>query len=137
MPASPARTAALDILLSVESHDAYASELLHSQRLEKLTPQDRGLCTELVMGVLRWRSRLDEVLASVSSQRLAKLDAEVLEALRLAAYRRHSQNSENGARPLTAQSALPLASSADSQSSTLSTQKTRISIGKATRSGSP
>src|SRR4051812_17037072 len=38
------------------------------------------------MGVLRWRSRLDEVLSSVSSQKLSKLDPEVLEALRLAAY---------------------------------------------------
>ncbi len=83
---SPARDVALDILLRVAQHGAFASELLHSERLEKLTAQDRGLCTELVMGVLRWRSRLDEVLASVSSQKLAKLDAEVLEALRLAAY---------------------------------------------------
>jgi 16S rRNA (cytosine967-C5)-methyltransferase len=83
---SPARDVALDILLRVSQHGAYASELLHSERLEKLSPQDRGLCTELVMGVLRWRSRLDEVLASVSSQKLGKLDAEVLEALRLAAY---------------------------------------------------
>ncbi len=83
---SPARDVALDILLRVEQHGAFASELLHSERLHKLSPQDRGLCTELVMGVLRWRSRIDEVLASVSSQKLAKLDAEVLEALRLAAY---------------------------------------------------
>ncbi|HWR15100.1 MAG TPA: 16S rRNA (cytosine(967)-C(5))-methyltransferase RsmB [Terriglobales bacterium] len=83
---SPARDAALDILLRVEHHGAFASELIHSERLEKLTPQDRGLCMELVLGVLRWRSRLDEVLASVSSQKLSKLDPEVLEALRLAAY---------------------------------------------------
>jgi 16S rRNA (cytosine967-C5)-methyltransferase len=83
---SPARDVALDILLRVAQHGAFASELLHSERLEQLSPQDRGLCTELVMGVLRWRSRLDEVLAIVSSQKLSKLDPEVLEALRLAAY---------------------------------------------------
>lgn len=83
---SPARDVALDILLRVEQHGAFASELLHSERLDKLSPQDRGLCTELVMGVLRWRLRIDEVLASVSSQKLAKLDTEVLEALRLAAF---------------------------------------------------
>jgi 16S rRNA (cytosine967-C5)-methyltransferase len=83
---SPARVAALDILLRVENHGAYASELLHSDRLNELTPEDRGLCTELVLGVLRWRSRLDEAIASVSSQKLTKLDPEVLEALRLAAY---------------------------------------------------
>jgi 16S rRNA (cytosine967-C5)-methyltransferase len=38
------------------------------------------------MGVLRWRSRLDEAISSLSSQKLNKLDPEVLEALRLAAY---------------------------------------------------
>ncbi|MGZ4789983.1 MAG: 16S rRNA (cytosine(967)-C(5))-methyltransferase RsmB, partial [Terriglobales bacterium] len=77
--------AALDILLRVEQ-GGFASELLHSERLDKLSTQNRGLATELVMGVLRWRSRLDEGIASVSSQKLAKLDAEVLESLRMAAY---------------------------------------------------
>lgn len=83
---SPARDVALDILLRVENQGGFASELLHSERLDKLTPQDRALCTELVMGVLRWRSRLDEAIASVSSQKLSKLDPEVLESIRLAAY---------------------------------------------------
>jgi 16S rRNA (cytosine967-C5)-methyltransferase len=82
---SPARDAALDILLKVEQ-GGFASELLHSERLAKLSTQDRGLTTELVMGVLRWRSRLDEAISSLSSQRLDKLDAEVLESLRLATY---------------------------------------------------
>lgn len=85
MALSPARDAALDILLRVEQ-GGFASELLHSERLDKLSPQDRGLATELVMGVLRWRSRLDELIASLSSQKLSKLDPEVLESLRLAAY---------------------------------------------------
>jgi 16S rRNA (cytosine967-C5)-methyltransferase len=83
---SPARDAALDILLRVQNHGGFASELLHSERLKGLTAQDRGLCTELVLGVLRWRPRLDDALAGVSSQKLSKLDPEVLEALRLAAY---------------------------------------------------
>ena len=38
------------------------------------------------MGVLRWRSRLDEAIAAASARPLAKLDPEVLTALRLAAY---------------------------------------------------
>jgi len=85
MPVSPARDAALDILLRVEQ-GGFASELLHSERLDRLSPQDRGLATELVMGVLRWRSRLDDAIADLSSQKLSKLDPEVLEPLRLAAY---------------------------------------------------
>jgi 16S rRNA (cytosine967-C5)-methyltransferase len=38
------------------------------------------------MGVLRWRSKLDSAIAANSARPLAKLDAEVLEALRIAAY---------------------------------------------------
>ena len=86
MAVSPARAAAFDILLRVEQQDAYASELLHSSRFAKLSPQDHGLTTELVMGVLRWRSLLDVEIASASSQKLEKLDIEILIALRLAAY---------------------------------------------------
>jgi len=83
---SPAREVAFDILLRVEQKAAYASELLHSARLAKLSPADRALGTELVMGVLRWQSRLDHTLADLVSKPLAKLDPEVLIALRLAAY---------------------------------------------------
>jgi 16S rRNA (cytosine967-C5)-methyltransferase len=86
MPVSPARTAAFEILLRVEQTNAYASDLLHSRKYAKLAPADRSLCTELVMGVLRWRSVLDQAIASVSKQRLEKLDLEVLVATRLAAY---------------------------------------------------
>ena len=86
MSISPARSVAFDILLRVDTQKAYAGELLHSERLEKLTPADRGLAMELVMGVLRWRSRLDDAIAAASSRPLTKLDPEVLNALRLAAY---------------------------------------------------
>lgn len=83
---SPARTAAFDILLRVARQDAYASELLHSARYASLAPTDHRLATEIAMGVLRWRSRLDDAIAKASSQPLHKLDPEVLEALRIAAY---------------------------------------------------
>ena len=86
MPVSPARIAAFQILLRVEQEDAYASELLHSSRYAKLASADHGLTTELVMGVLRWRSWLDREIARQSSLSLAKLDPEVLTSLRLAAY---------------------------------------------------
>ena len=86
MAVSPARAAAFDILLRVEQQNAYASELLHSSRFANLSPQDHGLTTEVVMGVLRWRSLLDTEITSASSQKLEKLDMEVLIALRLAAY---------------------------------------------------
>ncbi len=86
MAISPARAAAFDILLHVEQQDAYASELLHSGPYAKLSPADHGLATELVMGVLRWRSLLDAKISRFSDKGLEKLDIEVLMALRLAAY---------------------------------------------------
>src|SRR5271157_3316082 len=86
MAVSPARAAAFEILLRVERDQSYASELLHSARMAKLSPSDHGLATELVMGVLRWRSWLDQRLARASSQKLERLDPEVLAALRLAMY---------------------------------------------------
>jgi len=86
MPVSPARAAAFDILLRVEEQDAYASELLHSDRLHDLSLADRALTTEIVMGVLRWRSRLDQAIAASSSRPLARLDPQVLVALRIGAY---------------------------------------------------
>ncbi|MGA9975429.1 MAG: 16S rRNA (cytosine(967)-C(5))-methyltransferase RsmB [Candidatus Sulfotelmatobacter sp.] len=83
---SPARAAAFDILLRVERESSYASELLHSQTYARLTTIDHSLATELVMGVLRWRSLLDSQIAASSAQPLAKLDPEVLTALRLGTY---------------------------------------------------
>jgi 16S rRNA (cytosine967-C5)-methyltransferase len=132
MSISPARAAAFEILMRVETTDAYASELLHASRFEKLSPADHGLLTELVMGTLRWRGVLDSKIAdcyarssadqatsrtpaalvannptstppqnaksglsgdpgpehpsTLSNQSLARLDGEVLTALRLGAY---------------------------------------------------
>lgn len=86
MSVSPARSAALEILMRVESTGAYASELLHSSPFEKLSPAEHSLLMELVMGVLRWRSVLDDKIAEYCNQPLTKLDREVLASLRLGAY---------------------------------------------------
>jgi 16S rRNA (cytosine967-C5)-methyltransferase len=86
MPVSPARAAAFDILMRVAEHGAYASELLHSEKFGKLSTADHGLATQLTMGVLRWQSSLDDSLAAVSSQKLDRLDPEVLIALRIGLF---------------------------------------------------
>jgi 16S rRNA (cytosine967-C5)-methyltransferase len=86
MAISSARVAAFDILLRVEREDSYASDLLHASPHNRLSNLDHALATELVMGVLRWRSRLDAEIERASSQPLAKLDPEILIALRLALY---------------------------------------------------
>ncbi|MBZ5525794.1 MAG: 16S rRNA (cytosine(967)-C(5))-methyltransferase RsmB [Acidobacteriia bacterium] len=86
MPLSPARSAAFQILLRVEREAAYADELLHSPLLEPLSQPDRNLTTEIVMGVLRWRSALDSAFSRLLSTPVAKLDLEVLTALRMGVY---------------------------------------------------
>jgi 16S rRNA (cytosine967-C5)-methyltransferase len=88
MAVSPARLAAFNILLRVEREAAYAMELLHSHLLDDLSPVDRNLATEIVMGVLRWRSALDESIARLSFTPFRKLDIEVLTALRMGVYQK-------------------------------------------------
>src|SRR5205809_3158486 len=78
MAVSAARAAAFAILLRVERESAYAVELLHSGLLDGLSAIDRNLTTDLVMGVLRWRSKLDASIASLVPVTLRKLDLEVL-----------------------------------------------------------
>jgi 16S rRNA (cytosine967-C5)-methyltransferase len=85
---SPARVAAFNILLRVERESAYAMELLHSALLDDLSPVDRNLTTEIVMGVLRWRSVLDETIARLSFTPFRKLDFEVLTAMRMGVYQK-------------------------------------------------
>ena len=86
MPVAPSRAAAFKILLRVERESSYAVELLHSDMLDSLAPDDRNLATEIVMGVLRWRSVLDQYIAHFSFSPLHKLDLEVFTALRMGAY---------------------------------------------------
>jgi 16S rRNA (cytosine967-C5)-methyltransferase len=85
---SPARLVAFNILLRVERESAYAVELLHSSLLDELLPVDRNLATEIVMGVLRWRSVLDASIARLSFTPFRKLDLEVLTALRIGIYQK-------------------------------------------------
>jgi 16S rRNA (cytosine967-C5)-methyltransferase len=88
MAVSPAREAAFTILLRVEREAAFAVELLHSSLLDPLSSADRNLATEIVMGVLRWRSVLDQTIARLSFTPFRKLDVEVLTALRMGAYQK-------------------------------------------------
>ena len=88
MSVSPARLVAFNILLRVERESAYADELLHSALLDALSPVDRNLATEIVMGVLRWRSVLDGPIARFSFTPFPRLDLEVLTALRMGVYQK-------------------------------------------------
>jgi 16S rRNA (cytosine967-C5)-methyltransferase len=83
---SAARKAAFSILLAVERGDGHSDDLLRAKTVSKLSPQDRNLATALVLGVLRWQIALDEALRPLLKRPNAKLDPEVLIALRLGAF---------------------------------------------------
>jgi len=87
MPAiSAARKAAFDILMAVERGQSHSDELLRGKAVNALSAPDRHLATALVLGVLRWQIRLDHQLQVLLKRPNAKLDREVLIALRLGAF---------------------------------------------------
>jgi 16S rRNA (cytosine967-C5)-methyltransferase len=81
-----AREAAFNILLAVERGNVHADDLLRGPAVNALEQADRNLATTLVLGVLRWQVLLDQQIRKFLSKPGAKLDAEVLIALRLGAF---------------------------------------------------
>lgn len=85
-----ARDRAADVLVRVETEGAFAAPALASaiEREPALSNADRGLCTELVYGVLRTAPALDQRLSAHASKpgSIAALDAYTRAVLRIAAY---------------------------------------------------
>jgi 16S rRNA (cytosine967-C5)-methyltransferase len=86
MPISPARKSAFEILRRLDSGRSFAVDLLQGPEVATLKEVDRGLATELVMGVLRWRGELDFQIEQLSGRRVKQFDPEVLTILRMGAY---------------------------------------------------
>jgi len=82
---SPARKAAFSILKTMEKH-GHSDTLLRGRNVEILSEPDKRLTTALVLGVLRWQIELDLRLRPLLKHPNAKLDAEVLVALRIGAF---------------------------------------------------
>jgi 16S rRNA (cytosine967-C5)-methyltransferase len=75
------------VLERVTEGGAYADLALRAELARSaLAPRDRALATELTYGTLRWRGRLDFLLARVLARPLATLEPRVRELLRLGAY---------------------------------------------------
>ena len=83
---SPARKAAFQILMAVERGHSHSDDLLRGKAVNALSMVDRNLATTLVLGVLRWQIRLDRQIRALLKHHGAKLDSEVLIALRLGAF---------------------------------------------------
>jgi 16S rRNA (cytosine967-C5)-methyltransferase len=71
------RERALHLLQRIERENLYASLLLIGES---------GFVRTLVLGVLRWRSRLDFVIGVLAKRSINQLDASVVETLRLGLY---------------------------------------------------
>lgn len=83
--ASPARRTAFEVLRRVEEEGAYAAPLL-AGATEHLRVDDRALCYELVLGVLRWQLWLDRLTEHYAGRGADRIDAPVRRALRLGLY---------------------------------------------------
>ena len=83
---SPARKAAFQILMSVERGQSHSDDLLRGKQVNALSAADRNLATTLVLGVLRWQIQLDEQIKTLLKKPGARVDTEVLIALRMGAF---------------------------------------------------
>ncbi|MCU1224091.1 MAG: Fmu (Sun) domain protein [Edaphobacter sp.] len=83
---TPARLAAFEVLTLVGQNKGHSDELLHSARVDALSPEDRNLTTTLVMGVLRWQIALDARIRTLLQRPEQRLAEPVAIALRLGAF---------------------------------------------------
>lgn len=83
----PARQAAFDAVLRVETEDAFGNLVLPQiLRERRIKGRDAAFATEIAYGTLRSLGVLDAVIADCSSRSLNDLDPAVLTVLRLGTY---------------------------------------------------
>jgi 16S rRNA (cytosine967-C5)-methyltransferase len=87
-PFDEVRMLAWDLLRRVERSAAFADLLLDSvfSKNPKLRILDRAFISEMVLGTLRWRSRLDLAVHRAAKFPEKKIDVKLLDLLRLGAY---------------------------------------------------
>jgi len=83
----PARLVAFEVLKAVRVDDAYTNLALPSLlRRHGLSGRDAAFATELASGTIRWQGLYDAVLAACIDRPLAKVEAKVLDGLRLGCH---------------------------------------------------
>lgn len=83
---APARSAAYQALRAVLSGKSDLPEALARARVRLEDERDRSLTAEIAAGTLRWLASLDAIIQAFANRPLARLDAEVLDVLRLSVY---------------------------------------------------
>lgn len=85
MNITPARKSAFEILCKIEKENAFSSILL-PQYEKNLNSKDSSLCHQIVLGVLRKKLYLDEIIKKFTKKNINKFDVEVVNALRIGLY---------------------------------------------------
>ena len=85
-PVAPARAAAYAVLRAVNQERADLPDAIARARERLADERDRSLAAEIAAGTLRWQGALDAVIDGFSRIPSARLDAEVLDILRMSAY---------------------------------------------------
>jgi 16S rRNA (cytosine967-C5)-methyltransferase len=83
---APARQAAYDVLRAVTSRRADLPTALARVRTRLADERDRALAGEIAAGTLRWMGAFDHVIEVFTKRPVSRLDAEVLDILRLTAF---------------------------------------------------
>ena len=77
------RERALELLRSIDRESRYATITLLGES---------GFVRTIVLGVLRWRSRLDQAIETFAERKISKLDPLVVDVLRVGIYQLHFMN---------------------------------------------
>lgn len=83
---APARVAAYQALLALSNGRSDLPGAIEHARTALADDRDQALMAEIVTGVQRWRAALDHLVVQFSKRPLNRLDAEIVEILRLSLY---------------------------------------------------
>jgi 16S rRNA (cytosine967-C5)-methyltransferase len=83
---SPARVAAYETLRAVSAGSADLPTAIAFTRGGLHDERDRALAADIASGVQRWRAAIDHVIAAMAKRPISRLDAQVVEILRLSVY---------------------------------------------------
>src|SRR5215813_3555925 len=83
---APARLAAYETLTAVSAGRADLPTAIAFTRASLHDDRDRALAADIATGVQRWRAALDHLIARFAKRPIDRLDAEIVDILRLSAY---------------------------------------------------
>ncbi len=83
---APARLAVYDVLRAVNGGRSDLPDALARVRARLTDERDRALAGEIATGTLRWQGAFDAIIEAFANRSLSKLDAEVIDILRMTAF---------------------------------------------------